>query len=598
MWSDVDTRLDFLNYSEIADLISEIVRDPAMRPVSVGVFGTWGTGKSTVLNLVENNLLAEASEEVIVIRFDAWLFQGYDDARASLMEVIASRLIEAAKHDETLLDKARNLWGRVQKLRTLGLLAEVGAFAAGVPTFGLLQRGIKSVGDVFRGEADEDDVDTIKQAGADGARRARSLLKPEQAHTPPKEIEAFRREFEDLLRDLNKTLVVFVDNLDRCLPKQTILTLEALRLFLFMDRTAFIVAADDEMVRHSVAEHFKDPGTQHVMDYLDKLIQVPIRVPRLGVQEVRAYLFMLLAHADPDLSPDAVENLRAGLVDNMRQAWKDDPISTSDALGLLGGKVSDQLHEGFRTSDRIASILAKSAQVQGNPRIVKRLLNVIRMRARVARARRIPIDEALIAKVALFERCTDAQCIDHLYTLINASSDGKPEILSTLESLVDNPNEFEKQLGDSWGKRTEFMLNWFSLEPRLAGQDLRPLVYLSRETVPLRASRAGLSSVAADALDVLRKLSSTSSPAGRQAAALVPKEEIEAVMTSLIDGMRTHADWDDRPAEFFGAFLLAEASTAAAAQFSAFIATAVPKLPAWANVLLKDRKWHTPKGKR
>lgn len=597
MWSDVDTRLDFLNYSEVADLISGIVRDPTMRPVSIGVFGTWGTGKSTVLNLVEANLQEEAGDEVIVIRFDAWLYQGYDDARASLMEVIASRLFEAAKHDDDLLDKARSVWGRVQKLRALGLLAEVGAFAAGVPTFGMIQRGMQSIGDVFRGEADEADVDTIKKAGTDSAERARSLWKPEQARTAPKEIEAFRKEFESLLTDLGKTLVVFVDNLDRCLPKQTILTLEALRLFLFMDRTAFIVAADDEMVRHSVAEHYKEPDEQHVIDYMDKLIQVPIRVPRLGVQEVRAYLFMLLAHADPDLDPNAVEDLRTGLVENMRQAWKDDAISTSDALAFLGGKVSEQLHESFRTVDRIASILAKSTQVQGNPRIVKRMLNVIRMRARVARARRIPIDETLIAKVALFERCTDGQCIDHLYTLINTSSNGKPELLGSLESLVDNPSEFEKKLGDPWNKRAEFMRNWFSLEPKLAGKDLRPLVYLSRETVPLRSSRAGLSSAAADSLDVLRNIKSTSSPAGLQAAALVPREEMEAVMTGLIDGMRTHADWDERPTEFYGAILLSEASTGAAKQFAAFLRTAVPKLPPWANLILKDRTWYTTKGK-
>src|SRR5690606_32580117 len=116
---------------------------------------------------------------------------------------------------------------------------------------------------------------------------------------------------------------------------------EALRLFLFMDRTAFIVAADDEMVRHSVAEHFNDPGAQHVLDYLDKLIQVPIRVPRLGVQEVRAYLFMLLAEAHPKVRSTAVEALRSGLVENLRNAWKDDPISTTEALALLGGNVPE-----------------------------------------------------------------------------------------------------------------------------------------------------------------------------------------------------------------------------------------------------------------
>ena len=52
MWADVDTKQDFLNYSEVADLVVDVIRDPNMRPVTVGVFGSWGTGKSTLLNLI------------------------------------------------------------------------------------------------------------------------------------------------------------------------------------------------------------------------------------------------------------------------------------------------------------------------------------------------------------------------------------------------------------------------------------------------------------------------------------------------------------------------------------------------------------------
>jgi len=59
MWSDIETKSDYLNYLEIAEVVSEILLDPAMRPVSVGIFGTWGTGKSSLLNLIE----AEATRE-------------------------------------------------------------------------------------------------------------------------------------------------------------------------------------------------------------------------------------------------------------------------------------------------------------------------------------------------------------------------------------------------------------------------------------------------------------------------------------------------------------------------------------------------------
>ncbi|CRM06367.1 putative P-loop ATPase [Pseudomonas sp. 31 E 6] len=98
MWADVDTKNDFLNYSEVADLVVDVIRDPSMRPVTVGVFGSWGTGKSTLLNLIEHGLNPpQGVSEFVVVRFDAWLYQGFDDSRAALMEVIASTLIDAAR---------------------------------------------------------------------------------------------------------------------------------------------------------------------------------------------------------------------------------------------------------------------------------------------------------------------------------------------------------------------------------------------------------------------------------------------------------------------------------------------------------------------
>src|SRR5206468_13054356 len=82
---------------------------------------------------------------------------------------------------------------------------------------------------------------------------------PEEADNLPEHIHAFRKEFEDLLdaEDIDQ-LVVIVDDLDRCLPKTAIATLEAIRLFLFVDRTAFVIGADELMFEYAVREHFPD----------------------------------------------------------------------------------------------------------------------------------------------------------------------------------------------------------------------------------------------------------------------------------------------------------------------------------------------------
>jgi hypothetical protein len=55
MWADTETEVDFLNYSEIAELIAELIADPRLLPLSLGVFGGWGVGKSStsVMSLEE-----------------------------------------------------------------------------------------------------------------------------------------------------------------------------------------------------------------------------------------------------------------------------------------------------------------------------------------------------------------------------------------------------------------------------------------------------------------------------------------------------------------------------------------------------------------
>jgi predicted KAP-like P-loop ATPase len=593
MWADIETKLDFLNYSEVAELVVDVVRDPSMRPVSVGVFGTWGTGKSTLLNLIEGGLNSVGKEtEFIVVRFDAWLYQGFDDSRAALMEVIASTLIQAAEGNPGVLTQAKKLLGRVNKMRALGLLAEGGALALGVPTFGWASRGVQALGDLFSGDGNEEDLEALQDVGKKASEHGKGLLKPENQMTPPKEIAAFRTEFEEVLTGLGKTLVVFVDNLDRCLPKQTIHTLEALRLFLFMGHTAFVVAADEEMVRHSVSEFFKDPDGRHVIDYLDKLIQVPVRVPRLGIQEVRAYLFLLFASAGGIVAADKVEALRTGLEANLRKAWKEEPIGTEAALALLGPNPPAEVALGFGIADRMAPMLANSTLVRGNPRIVKRMLNIVRMRARVAKRRDMPVDEALVAKLALFERCTDAATVAHMYTEINAAAGGTPEVLVKLEGLLEDPAKFKDACPEPWASRVDFLREWLSLDPPLAGRDLRPLVYLSRETMPLRVLKGGLSAPAAEALRVLLRATSTSSPSGRGAMTTIPAAEREVVMSAMIAAFRRHTDWSDKPDGFHGALILAEHSDEAGRLLAAFIHGVMPdKLRPWLSVLVKDKPW-------
>lgn len=601
MWADAETYRDFLNYSEVAELTVALIKDQNMRPLSVGVFGTWGTGKSTLLNLIERQLRPEVDREsdYIVVRFDAWLYQGYDDARAALMEVIASELISAAeakKDAAPLVAKAESFLNRVNYFRVAGLLAEGGAAALGFPAFGAISKGVGALSHLFAGDGTDADAEKLKAAVEDAQKQGKDLLNAVSKRTPPKEINAFRSDLGGLLKDLGKTLVVFIDNLDRCLPKQTIQTLEALRLFLFMSNTAFVIAADEDMVRHAVVEHFTNLDNNHVRDYLDKLIQVPVRVPRLGLLEVRAYMFLLFASA-AGVSDDVHERLRLGLEADLRRSWKDEPISRQNALKLIGGTPSEELIRNFEIADRVAPLLASSAVVNGNPRIVKRMLNVIRMRTNLARAREIPLDEAVIAKLALFERCTGVNAIAALYTEIQESAGGKAALFKTLEGLQEAPDKLAAACPESWKAFLPFVTEWVALEPMLADRDLRPALYLSRETLPLRIARGNLSPAAETALQVLLVATTTSAPSAVKAVGQVPAAEHIAVMDAIVEALRKHDDWTTRPPGFNGALILANTSAAAGAVLATHLKSLGGKPPPWLEAVLKNAAWFKALGK-
>jgi predicted KAP-like P-loop ATPase len=597
VWADRESEIDYLNFGEVSKMTVDILTSPGMLPISIGIFGNWGAGKSSLLKLVEKELkeLKDSNgkdEKYIIVNFDAWLYQGYDDARISILEIIATQLNEAAKGNENLLKKTKGLLGRINIFRALGWAAEGFAFANGVPTGGLLARGIGSTQKLFEAVSGEsqitqEDYQNLTKEAQEGKDAVTGLLKDSPKITPPQQIAAFRKEYSEVLAELKRPLIVIIDNLDRCLPSNAIHTLEAIRLFLFLPNTAFIIAADEDMIRGAVADYFKGTSDRHQIDYIDKLIQIPIRVPKAGIREVRAYLFMLLALHN-EIDANALEKLRCKLEESLQQSWKEDPIETDSLIELLDAKNNESLITAFELADRITPILATSPIIKGNPRIVKRLLNVVKMRANVAKRRGIPLDESLITKLVIFERCAGADATSELYRLID-SEGGKPKILRDLENL--DEEQLPSNFPESWTKNSDFIRIWSKLKPELQDIDLRAAVYLSRETMPMGVYIVGLSPNARTALQVLAQAKSLSSPGAQKVLSSLSVDEQAPVMEELINQLRQVSDWSKKPEGFDGACLLAKSSTDAANLLLRYIRSLGEQSP-WLKALLKSQEWY------
>ncbi|WP_420230176.1 KAP family P-loop NTPase fold protein [Psychrobacter sp. ER1] len=182
MWSDVESSEDYLNFGEVSDLAVDILSAKNMLPISIGIFGNWGAGKSSLLKLIETKL-EDDEQDYIVINFDAWLYQGFDDARASLLEVIATELLKASKEDETLFKKSKGLLNRVNGFRTLGLLAEGAALAFGVPTGGLIARSVSTIGEATNGVQSESEYVAGRALVGDVKNEFDKTIKPKESET-------------------------------------------------------------------------------------------------------------------------------------------------------------------------------------------------------------------------------------------------------------------------------------------------------------------------------------------------------------------------------------------------------------------------------
>jgi predicted KAP-like P-loop ATPase len=566
MWRDSESDQDFLNFGEVADQIATLVCNQTLLPISVGVFGGWGTGKSTILRLAEERLtkhVPEVPDAPIIVKFDAWLYQGFDDARAALMEVVAEAILKRAEREKRLIDKAKDFAGRINYFRALGTIAGFGVgMAFGIPP-GLLTHAGAAVSSLLTGKATPVEAAEAKAEAGEAMKGLSQLIRPAEKRTPPKEIDAFRNEFGELLEGLKTTLVLFIDNLDRCLPDPAIGTLEAVRLFLFMPRTAFVIAADEGMIRHSVAKHFKDPEAPHVRDYLDKVIQVPLRVPQVGAEELRAYmysLFVVLA------APGSLEPVQKRLTRALGNSWKGESFDLKEVATLAGSPAG--LLDNLAIADRLAPILASAPNVQGNPRIVKRLLNAVLLRRLIANGRNMNVDLATLAKLAVFERCTDERATLVLYRLVMEDKQVERYLIPPARLEGEPPPETPVE----WKKHEEFISAWREMEPVFQGIDLKPAVFLSRDVLAPAPPRTDISAAAQEAIPALLKISNVTSPVGKALVEKLSSADQAIVMARLVDSMR-RADWSASVPGIHGALILAKSSPESASILKAFIAT-------------------------
>lgn len=493
MWSDNETIVDLIGFQTHAALIRKVVTEPALLPVVMGVFGGWGGGKSSVMRMLENELRSERYPDVVCLYFNGWMFEGYEDAKSALLTSILVQLGEHKRFGAKAKGAVVKMLKKVKWMEgtKIGLHLGVpvaaawltGSPHAAVPALVAMQTlgGAQAAG--------SPKVKTPKESKQSEEVNWADLIKTDPDHPDLLEMRKFRSDFQKMLEETDiQSLVVLVDDLDRCLPERLIETLEAIKLFVSVPRTAFVIAADPRVVRLAIATRYiasRFPEeTQEKLetgrlanDYLEKLIQVPYHLPRLSPPEIETYINLLACqkYLPPADFKRVLAHRVANLAGNFYAAYGlpgiKESIGTSTALPAA-------LEKQLAWSNSVAPVITDG--LEGNPRQVKRMLNAIFLRSELAEVAKLTIRDDVLAKLMVLEYSNET-----LFRQLNtwqAAEGGFPSKLKSLESAYLKGEEgavAEDDAGKEW--KTPSAINWLKLQPSLGDIDLRDYFWLARD---------------------------------------------------------------------------------------------------------------------
>lgn len=397
MWPDKEAEIDYLNFGYMVDMVVDIATNRDLSPSTIGLYGDWGSGKSSLMKLAQKKIEEKNTEigdekdsiKTLCIEFNGWLFEGYEDTKTSLCGVILDALADEKRFSKEITDYAKTLIKKIDFNKILGK-----GIKYGLDFF--LTGGIGALTDLTLSSV----LSTIKTNVSEvQAKDLEEILnkfkKDDKTRT---EIKNFREEFKQLLQKSNvENVVVFIDELDRCLPDTVLEVFEAMRLFLFVEGMSFVIGADERLIQYSIKSKYKEvPGNNLDIgkEYLEKVIQYPLYIPQLTRAEVNQYLACLL------LRETLTENQFKEILSIIYTLVPNQDFSM-EQISDKAPDIAESCKKDMALARQISSVLAPS--INGNLRQCKRFLNTLYMRLKLAKARNVALDKNILAKLMLAE---------------------------------------------------------------------------------------------------------------------------------------------------------------------------------------------------
>lgn len=311
-WADRPALSDQLGFTDYRRTLVKVILE-ADTPITLGIFGTWGSGKTSLMQMLRQDLQPDKTSALPAktVWFDAWKY----DKEEALWRVLLLSALEALRDnapeaDQQYLDDLQaSLYRDVDREEAGSLELDWGQAAKGTLKLGLsllpLLPAVESFINAFGGK---DKSPSVTGAPKDAIAHFVDTFKREyiKVHRDRVQfLDQFQEKFRELVTRLlpaDSRLVVFIDDLDRCVPEKALEVLEAIKLFLDAERCVFVVGVERRIIEQGIRVKYQglrfDDTTQDTLitgeEYLEKIIQIPFHLPPLDQRNITEFTYQSL----------------------------------------------------------------------------------------------------------------------------------------------------------------------------------------------------------------------------------------------------------------------------------------------------------------
>lgn len=426
---------DQLKINKYADALVQFILN-SDTPITIGLQGEWGTGKTSMMNLLRESL---ADKNVATSWVNTWeysMFRGVKETTPAVMNGLLTTLQESCGDQWTIKNETD------KKMKKIGRFFGNLVNQVSVNQLGL---DIKDAADAAKGDEDHLDRAAIAQIKSD--------------------IEEVIEKLIVDTRNPYQRVVFFVDDLDRINPSDAVEVLESLKNIFDLNHCIFVLAIDYEVVVKGLESKFgpkTDDNEREFRSFFDKIIQVPFTMP-VGSYDIDSFLKQKLAGLGMELSNEHLDQylqvVKHSVGYNPRSLKRF--INSFSLLNTIRRADLESDQENQRDEQRVALMLFSLLGIQITyPSIFRAIsINPEYKSWNQAQAAKWNLDMAVInEKVALYgeNELVDEEWEKVAWGLCQTDAFLKSRAFSILELLNTLSDFFEEELTDYISEAMEF----------------------------------------------------------------------------------------------------------------------------------------------